>query len=818
MANYQNLKNSIAQVIKTNGNQEITGQLLQNTLNNIVNSIGTNYTFAGVATPATNPGAPDQNIFYLAGDGTYANFGNKSIAAGNIGVLKYNGAWSLDLIKVGGDVPINELNISKMFPTGGTGSSNRYTLADAIAKVPNAYKNVIGLKITFLSDESKAVETYVYQGGTFTSADSWVQGSGGSGAGAIKLEWKGNKANTRATLKKAEQKQGCLITYKSPTEGWIIEQFIADDFVIGYWHTDKSWRVISDNKSSSILYDDSSTHLQVSNIQDAIYALRNALPTLISSGSKDGYIDLKGNFISHNEYRVDYTDKIEVKEGDIFLMQCTSEKTISGTSKCVLFTEEGTPTNFKVDDGYNVFIVIPKGYTHAVFSCTTLNIPSWIKVYKGGDINRLYSLLLNLDSKQADITKSLSLLSNLYRASFTSKILSYEPCYVNSEGRVNAGWGYKAAVVKLDGSEKVIKAWSNVIFPDKSSNIIAFYNAKSFSECTPSTFISGVVDVKKDIPIAIPTNAKILILGNIGKFDETSGLDSVFTYLGDVSDYSDPLKSTKKIICWGDSLTFGIGSTNIEKYSYPVQLQNLLGKDFEVIKQGYPGATSHEIGGIQGGIPIIVKTDFTLPKDTTKVPITTTNAYKPNNFRSSFFSMDCFINGVHCKFDGNGSIARVSADEKPVLVKKDTIVISKYLQDYKEAYIQIIYIGTNGEYRDNAELISQIKNMTEAVELKRFIVISLATVTSTYTAEKRDALEMDMIKAFGEKFFNWRKYLLNDALTDAEISPTLQDTEAIQQGKTPPSLTSVDETHFTDKAYELLAKQLYNRMLELGWI
>ena len=61
MANWQILKAAIADVIKTNGNQEITGQVLQNVLNNIVSSIGENATFAGVATPETNPGTPDQN-------------------------------------------------------------------------------------------------------------------------------------------------------------------------------------------------------------------------------------------------------------------------------------------------------------------------------------------------------------------------------------------------------------------------------------------------------------------------------------------------------------------------------------------------------------------------------------------------------------------------------------------------------------------------------------------------------------------------------------------------------------------------------------
>ena len=75
MTNWQILKAAIADVIKTNGNQEITGQVLQSVLNNIISNLGANATFAGIATPDTNPGTPDQNVFYIASEnGQYVNF------------------------------------------------------------------------------------------------------------------------------------------------------------------------------------------------------------------------------------------------------------------------------------------------------------------------------------------------------------------------------------------------------------------------------------------------------------------------------------------------------------------------------------------------------------------------------------------------------------------------------------------------------------------------------------------------------------------------------------------------------------------------
>ena len=66
MANYAILKAAIAAAIKENGNHEITGNLLQQQLLAMVNSLGVGYQYAGIATLETDPGTPDQNVFYLA--------------------------------------------------------------------------------------------------------------------------------------------------------------------------------------------------------------------------------------------------------------------------------------------------------------------------------------------------------------------------------------------------------------------------------------------------------------------------------------------------------------------------------------------------------------------------------------------------------------------------------------------------------------------------------------------------------------------------------------------------------------------------------
>lgn len=93
MANYNTLISAIQSVIAANGNNEITGPILQQTLLSIVASLGTGYQFIGIATPETTPGTPDQKVFYIGSAGTYPNFGPSVVPDGNLGIFYYDSDW-----------------------------------------------------------------------------------------------------------------------------------------------------------------------------------------------------------------------------------------------------------------------------------------------------------------------------------------------------------------------------------------------------------------------------------------------------------------------------------------------------------------------------------------------------------------------------------------------------------------------------------------------------------------------------------------------------------------------------------------------------
>lgn len=127
MGNYEELKQAVSAVIKENGNQEITGNVLQSVLLSIVSIVGNNSTFAGVAIPTTIPGTPDQNVFYICStNGVYPNFGNISLLNEVAILTNKNGQWN----KITTDIASN------------------YKIYDVIKEIENIKKITINGNVT----------------------------------------------------------------------------------------------------------------------------------------------------------------------------------------------------------------------------------------------------------------------------------------------------------------------------------------------------------------------------------------------------------------------------------------------------------------------------------------------------------------------------------------------------------------------------------------------------------------------------------------------------------------------------------------------
>ena len=138
MSNYNSLKRTIDANIKQNGNQEITGQILNSVLNAMVNTLGAGYQFAGVATPASNPGTPDAKVFYIAnGKGMYTNFGGIDVTEDEVVILYLDSAWHKVStgIALKSEIPDISDKADKATTLAGYGIGDAYTKSEVDAAI-----------------------------------------------------------------------------------------------------------------------------------------------------------------------------------------------------------------------------------------------------------------------------------------------------------------------------------------------------------------------------------------------------------------------------------------------------------------------------------------------------------------------------------------------------------------------------------------------------------------------------------------------------------------------------------------------------------
>ena len=150
MSNYASLKASINANIKQNGNQEITGQVLNSVLNAMVNTLGAGYQFAGVATPASNPGTPDAKLFYIAnGKGMYTNFGGIDVTEDEVVILYLDSSWHKVTtgIALKSEIPDISDKADKATTLAGYGIADAYTKNEVDAAISSAITTTLNTEV-----------------------------------------------------------------------------------------------------------------------------------------------------------------------------------------------------------------------------------------------------------------------------------------------------------------------------------------------------------------------------------------------------------------------------------------------------------------------------------------------------------------------------------------------------------------------------------------------------------------------------------------------------------------------------------------------
>lgn len=93
--NYEELKRNIADVVKPNGNQEITGQIMQDALFALIENLGEGWQFGGAVRPSDAPvlGADVRGFWLAVEKGVYADFGGVEVS--ELSAIVYGDGWGV---------------------------------------------------------------------------------------------------------------------------------------------------------------------------------------------------------------------------------------------------------------------------------------------------------------------------------------------------------------------------------------------------------------------------------------------------------------------------------------------------------------------------------------------------------------------------------------------------------------------------------------------------------------------------------------------------------------------------------------------------
>lgn len=297
----------------------------------------------------------------------------------------------------------------------------------------------------------------------------------------------------------------------------------------------------------------------------------------------------------------------------------------------------------------------------------------------------------------------------------------------------------------------------------------------------------------------------------------------------------------RKIILWGDSIT---GT------DFLAAVKNELEPMWEVIRAGVGGDNTLQIASRQGGIQMIVDKPFIIPASSkTKVQISGLYASEnqdgeqiPQKVQATIWftdpePMQCpklnpvIINGVECIIsyqNGKYYLQRNTDSFEDTQVNAGDYVYTYAQRTYTDVALSVIYMGTNGSYKDYETLVHQHQKMIDFIQSNGgdYIVLgyhynkNIQRGCPTWSPEYVSA----MTTAFGDHFVDLRTVgnqngvrLLKETglITDAsQIGAS--DLEALSNGEWPILFSPSNNVHPTKNGAYAIAILLHDRMKELG--
>lgn len=295
----------------------------------------------------------------------------------------------------------------------------------------------------------------------------------------------------------------------------------------------------------------------------------------------------------------------------------------------------------------------------------------------------------------------------------------------------------------------------------------------------------------------------------------------------------------RAISCWGDSMMYGCATTpgfitlsgvtqNISYATAPGILAQLTG--LTVYNLGVNGETSREIALRQGGLMMVTDRDIDIDgtgiaefklKCLADGETVYMEDYSGYNFQSHVNI--CVMNGEQY-YVTNGY------DEETQLIYGTDVHIEAGTPVYTLAAVErrddilILEIGSNGGWdNDYDTLIAQYDAMIESTGCRYYIIVGdtddpelSADIYRTEVGTGETPWEKALEEAYGEHFFNLRRFMIQNGLQLCGLETTEEDIDGFLAGRISRQLRS-DWTHFNAYGYYAKAKGLYQKGQDLGY-
>lgn len=294
---------------------------------------------------------------------------------------------------------------------------------------------------------------------------------------------------------------------------------------------------------------------------------------------------------------------------------------------------------------------------------------------------------------------------------------------------------------------------------------------------------------------------------------------------------------SRRIVCWGDSLTMGVIDCNdrLVERSYPQTIEDITG--IETINYGVGGDTSEQIAMRQGSIEVSLYA-------TDAQPLTIPAGCEPVRVEPVWYSEEAGgldncnfgtngMRGVNpirvagiegtIEYGGDGNLyyfTRTEAGEELTLTESEPIATFASV-DKKDTDINVLYIGNNNKYApfdsDYESLLSVQRKMLEFSGSDSYVIVGFTSplfyMTGAYDFNNRMAV------TYPANFANPRPLLCDPQyLRSRGVTVTNDDLAQIARNEVPQCMIHPEDQwklHGSQLYYDIVGEVVAEKILEL---